>query len=274
MAEGWLTARQGSGTRVAERAAPRRAGSTASPAGPRRRSSTDALLPGAAGFAEFPGTQWLAAARRVLAVAPPSAFGYGDPLGQLELRTALADYLARVRGVHARPEQIVICSGFHHGLTLTARTLKARGARAVAVEEYGLGLYRELLADAGLRIPPLVVDEDGARTDGLSALSGVGAVLLTPAHQFPTGAALSPERRAAAIDWARGTGGLILEDDYDGEFRYDRKPVGALQGLDPERVVYFGTASKSLAPALRVGWIVAPERLVPGSRPPRVRSRR
>jgi GntR family transcriptional regulator/MocR family aminotransferase len=181
----------------------------------------------------------------------------------MELRTALADYLSRVRGVYAEPERIVVCSGFHHGLTLTARALKASGVRAVAVEAYGLDLYRALLSDAGLAIPPLLVDEDGARTDELARLSGVGAVLLTPAHQFPTGVALSPVRRAAALDWARTTGGLILEDDYDGEFRYDRKPVGALQGLDPERVVYFGTASKSLAPALRVAWMVIPEALVP-----------
>ena len=263
VAEGWLTAQQGSGTRVAQRATPRRAPATAAPAGPHRRRPTHGLLPGAPDFAEFPRTQWLAAARRVLAVAPPDVFGYGDPLGRVELRTALADYLSRVRGVYAEPERIVICSGFHHGLTLTARALKARGARAVAVEAYGLDLYRTVLTDAGLSIPPLLVDEHGARTDDLASLSGVGAVLLTPAHQFPTGVALSPERRAAAIDWARSTGGLILEDDYDGEFRYDRNPVGALQGLDPDRVVYFGTASKSLAPALRVAWMVVPEDLLP-----------
>jgi GntR family transcriptional regulator/MocR family aminotransferase len=196
-------------------------------------------------------------------VASPDAFGYGDPLGRLELRTALADYLSRVRGVDAEPERIVICPGFHHGLTLTVRALKARGVREVAVEAYGLDLYRALLTEAGLAIPPLPVDEHGARADELASVNGVGAVLLTPAHLFPTGFALSPERRAAAIDWARTTGGLVLEDDYDGEFRYDRKPVGALQGLDPERVVYFGTASKSLAPALRIAWIVAPEPLLP-----------
>ncbi|MDA0158884.1 PLP-dependent aminotransferase family protein [Solirubrobacter ginsenosidimutans] len=263
VAEGLLTARQGSGTRVAQRAAPRRVAATGSPGGSNRRRATHGLLPGAADFAEFPRTPWLAAARRALAVAPPDAFGYGDPLGRIELRTALADYLSRVRGVDAEPERIVICPGFHHGLTLTARALKARGVRAVAVEGYGLGLYRALLTDAGVSIPPLLVDEHGARTGDLTSLNGAGAVLLTPAHQFPTGVALSAERRAAAIDWARTTGGLILEDDYDGEFRYDRKPVGALQGLDPERVVYFGTASKALAPALRVAWLVAPEHLLP-----------
>jgi GntR family transcriptional regulator/MocR family aminotransferase len=135
--------------------------------------------------------------------------------------------------------------------------------RAVAVESYGLDIYRDLLTSAGLHIPPLYVDECGARTDDLARLRGVGAVLMTPAHQYPTGVALRPDRRTAAVDWARATGGLILEDDYDGEFRYDRQPVGALQGLDPERVVYFGTVSKSLAPGLRLGWMVLPEELVP-----------
>jgi GntR family transcriptional regulator/MocR family aminotransferase len=263
VAEGWLTAQQGSGTRVALLAEPRSTATGAAEARPYPGRSSNGLAPGAAVFAEFPRTQWLAAARRAMTAAPHTAFGYGDPAGRMELRTALAGYLSRVRGVHAEPERIVICSGFHHGLTLMARALKDRGARAVAVEAYGLDLYRDLLTDAGLGIPPLLVDHHGARTDELERVGEVDAVLLTPAHQFPTGFALSPERRAAVRDWARTTGGLILEDDYDGEFRYDRKPVGALQGLDPERVVYFGTASKSIAPALRVGWMVVPEHLLP-----------
>lgn len=263
VAEGWLTAQQGSGTRVAERSEPRRA----APSVPRTRRAqprpTFGLLPGAPDLATFPRTQWLAAARRALTAAPHDAFGYGDARGRMELRAALADYLARARGVYAAPERIVVCSGFHHGLTLMAKVLRARRVRAIAVESYGLHIYRDLLSDAGLRIPPLYVDEHGARTDDLARLNGAGAALLTPAHQYPTGVALSPARRTAAVDWARATGGLILEDDYDGEFRYDRQPVGALQGLDPERVVYFGTASKSLAPGLRLAWMVLPEELVP-----------
>jgi GntR family transcriptional regulator/MocR family aminotransferase len=261
VAEGWFTAQQGSGTRVAQLAAPRTTAFGVAETGTLVRRSTQGLVPGAADFAEFPRLSWLAASRRALAAAPHSAFGYGDPLGRIELRTALAGYLSRVRGVQADPQRIVICAGFHHGLEVMAQALKIRGAGAVAVEAYGLGLYRDLLRGAGLDIPPLRVDEEGARTDQLERLD-VDAVLLTPAHQFPTGFALSPERRAAARDWARVTGGLILEDDYDGEFRYDRRPVGALQGLDPEHVAYFGTASKSLAPALRVGWIVVPERIL------------
>lgn len=263
VAEGWLTAQQGSGTRVADRPGPGHEGSVPLQPHRVRRRPAQGLIPGAEDFAEFPRTAWVAAARRALAAAPYDAFGYGDPLGRIELRAALAEYLARVRGVYAEPERIIISSGFHQGLGLLARALKAAGVRAVAVEEYGLDLYRELLVDAGLDIPVLRVDADGARTGDLGTLPRAGAVLLTPAHQFPTGVALAPERRTAALDWAHRTGGLIVEDDYDGEFRYDRQPIGALQGLDPDRVAYFGTASKSLAPALRLAWMVLPRNWVP-----------
>lgn len=262
IAEGWLVAQQGSGTRVAQRALPRSAARTPPRIAVPPSNSASGLMPGAPNLAEFPRGQWLVAARRALTVVSHDALSYGDPRGRLELRTVLADYLARSRGVYADPECLVICSGFHHGLTLMAQVLKARKARGVAVEAYGFKAYRELLVKAGLQIPALYVDECGARTDALRALDGVAAVLLTPAHQYPTGVSLHPDRRAAAVDWARTTGGVILEDDYDGEFRYDRQPVGALQGLDPERVVYFGSASKSLAPGLRLAWMVVPEEFV------------
>ncbi|WP_345651490.1 PLP-dependent aminotransferase family protein, partial [Streptomyces tremellae] len=217
------------------------------------------LLPGSPTLAHFPRARWLAAARRALTNAPYEAFGYGDPRGRPELRAALAGYLARARGVRADPERIVVCAGFVHGLRLLGAVLGARGAGTVAVEPFGVPQYRALLTGAGLRAPALPADARGTRTDALGAAD---AVLLTPAHQFPTGTALPPERRAAAVDWARATGGLVVEDDYDGEFRYDRRPVGALQSLDPERVVYCGTASKSLAPGLRVGWLVLPRAVV------------
>jgi GntR family transcriptional regulator/MocR family aminotransferase len=258
--EGWLVARHGSGTRVAERAHAPRARTEGGDRAP--RAPTHGLAPGAADYAEFPRVPWLAAARRALAQAPYSTFGYGDPLGRTELREALADYLARVRGVQADPAQIVITSGFHHALMVMAQALRAQACDTVAVEAYGLDIYRAVLTDAGLAIPPLEVDENGARVAELGSLKRAGAVLLTPAHQFPTGFALSAERRTAVLEWARHTGGLILEDDYDGEFRYDRKPIGALQGLDPDHVVYFGTASKSVAPALRLSWTVVPEHLL------------
>ncbi|MGC5361341.1 PLP-dependent aminotransferase family protein [Streptomyces sp. DT24] len=263
VAEGWLTARQGSGTTVARRAEPRPSPSATPRTPPMRRRPTYSLVPGSPDLSTFPRAEWLKAARRALTAAPNEAFGYADLQGRIELRTALADYLARARGVRASPERIVICSGFVHGLMLLAKVLRQlRGARAVAVESYGLDFHRDVLTEAGLRTPCLSFDALGSRTGGLADARGVGAVLLTAAHQFPMGMPLHPDRRTAVVDWARGTGGLILEDDYDGEFRYDRQPVGALQGLDPDRVVYLGTSSKSLAPGLRLAWMVLPESLV------------
>ncbi|MFD5447780.1 PLP-dependent aminotransferase family protein [Streptomyces sp. NPDC127100] len=253
VAEGWLTARQGSGTRVADRAVVPPAGSA-----PRPRVSTRPaydLRPGTPDLASFPRAEWLRAARRALNAAPHDALGYGDPRGRPELRTALAGYLARARGVRTDPERLLVLGGFAHGLTLLAAVLKARGVHTVAVESYGLHVHRDLLTAAGLRTVPLPFDARG--TDPV-APAGAGAVLLTPAHQFPMGVPLHPDRRAAVVDWARRTGGLVLEDDYDGEFRYDRQPVGALQGLDPDRVVHLGTASKSLAPGLRLAWAALP----------------
>ncbi|MEU3063241.1 PLP-dependent aminotransferase family protein [Streptomyces subrutilus] len=261
VAEGWLTARHGSGTRVAERARPRRAAAAARVRPPVHGRPAHSLVPGTPDLGGFPRAAWSAAARRALATAPNEAFGYGsDGRGRIELREALAGYLARARGVYADPERIVLTAGFAHALAVTAAVVRARRVREMAVEGYGLDIHRDLLARAGLRTRPLCVDAQGARTGDLAAAAG--AVLLTPAHQFPTGVALTPGRRAAAVDWARTTGGLVLEDDYDGEFRYDRQSVGALQGLDPDRVVYLGTASKSLAPGLRMGWMVVPPGLM------------
>ncbi|MEV3999275.1 PLP-dependent aminotransferase family protein [Streptomyces halstedii] len=262
VAEGWLTARQGSGTRVAERVPAARGPSAAAPAPPVRRRPAHTLMAGSPDVSAFPRAQWLKAARRALTAAPNEAFGYGDPQGRVELRTVLAEYLARARGVYAAPGRVVVCAGFVHGLSLLGQALRRRGVREVAVESYGLHIHRDLLTAAGLRTPGLPVDALGARTELLAGMRGAGAVLMTPAHQFPTGVPLHADRRAAAIDWARSRAGLILEDDYDGEFRYDRQSVGALQGLDPERVVYLGTASKSLAPGLRLAWMVLPGNLV------------
>ncbi|MFJ9039166.1 PLP-dependent aminotransferase family protein [Streptomyces sp. NPDC102406] len=259
VAEGWLTARQGSGTRVAERPVEAPRPVTA----PGRRTPGTLLHdlhPGTPDLASFPRAAWLKAARRALTEAPNDALGYGDPRGRPELRTALAHYLARARGVHAHPDRIVVCAGFAQGLMLLGEVLRRRGLSDIAVESYGLDAHWDILARAGLRTRPLPLDERGTDTAALEPRPG-GAVLLTPAHQFPLGVPLHPDRRAAAVDWARRTGGLILEDDYDGEFRYDRQPVGALQGLDPDRVAYLGTASKSLAPGLRLGWLVLPAAL-------------
>ncbi|WP_410568242.1 PLP-dependent aminotransferase family protein [Amycolatopsis sp. cmx-4-61] len=254
VAEGWLTAVQGSGTRVAGRAeplkpvrTPKKAPGAPAPAYNLRQGQPDAT--------SFPRTEWLTAARRALNVAPPDAFGPGDPRGRPELREALAQYLARARGVRTAPERIVVCSGFAHALRLLFPAV-LRGP--LAVESYGLAFHRSILAAAGVRTIPLALDERGARVDDLD----VPNVLLTPAHQFPTGGPLHHDRRAAVVGHVRATGGVLLEDDYDGEFRYDRKPVGAVQGLDPEHVVYAGSVSKSLSPAVRLGWLVLPGHLV------------
>lgn len=271
VAEGWLTARQGSGTRVADRAAP-------SPAPPRRPPHRPApedpfayaapggappaydLRPGSPDLSLFPRAAWLAAARRALEAAPHRALGYTDPQGAPELRGALAAYLARTRGVRTDPGLVVVCTGFVQAIGLLGRAVGALGGRRIAVEALGFPDTRRGLEAAGLAVDRLPLDGDGARTDLLGR--DADAVLLTPAHQFPTGVPLHPDRRTAAVSWARATGGIVVEDDYDGEFRYDRQPVGALQGLAPDHVVYAGTASKSLAPGLRLAWLAVPPPLL------------
>ncbi len=258
-AEGYLTARRGGGTWVGDVAAaalPRRPRAL-----PATRIARFSFHPGLPDLAAFPHAAWASALRRGLRETPAASLGYGDPRGRPELRALLADYLARVRGVVVNPDQIVVCGGFRHGLSLVARVLRAHGARRVAMEEPGLNDHHNALVAAGLEPVPLPVDEHGARTDLLGEIAAA-ATVIGPAHQFPSGALLHPERRAAALAWARTAGGLVIEDDYDAELRFDRQPIGALQALDPEHVVYGGTISKTLAPGLRFGWIVLPAELL------------
>jgi GntR family transcriptional regulator/MocR family aminotransferase len=253
VAEGYLLAKHGSGTTVAHvpHAAPHHAQRPA----PRPRHN---LLPGTGDVSTFPVDLWLRSARRALSAAPSAAFGYADDLrGRAELRAVLADYLGRARGVAASPDRIVLTAGYVQALMLLARTL---GPARFAMEDPGLPFHRELVAHAGNTVVPLPVDARGADAAALPA--NVRAVVTTPAHQYPTGVTLHPTRRRALIEWARSTGGVVIEDDYDGEFRYDRQPVGALQALAPEHVVYAGTSSKALAPGLRLAWLVLPTHLV------------
>jgi GntR family transcriptional regulator/MocR family aminotransferase len=182
---------------------------------------------------------------------PDAALDYGEPHGDPELRGELRAYLVRVRGV--APADLVVTGGYTQGLWLTCRALAARGATRVAVEDPSLDDSWATIRSAGLEVVGIPVDADGIRPDDLDA----DAVLVTPAHQFPTGAVLAPERRRALLAW----GGIVIEDDYDSEYRYDRAPIGTLQRLAPDRVVYLGTASKTLAPALRLGWLLAPPAL-------------
>jgi len=261
VAEGYLVSRRGAGTEIADVARP-----PGPPTWSRREPPVPRhdLRPGRPDVASFPTRAWLRASRRALTQAPASVFDYGDPRGRIELRQALAGYLGRTRGVRAVPEQIVLTSGSVQGLALLARTLCRSGPAVVAMEDPNLPFHREVVRQAGATVIGLAVDDRGVCPDRLAAqlAATVAAVVVTPAHQYPTGATLHPVRRHALIRWARRTQGLIIEDDYDGEFRYDRQPIAALQGMAPECVAYLGTASKTLGPAVRLGWMVLPPQLV------------
>ncbi|WP_430378287.1 PLP-dependent aminotransferase family protein [Streptomyces sp. B1-3] len=253
IAEGFLTARQGSGTQVAT--LPPLDTTPVESASPARAPLFD-LRPGAPDVGAFPAAAWLKAVRRAVDLAPVSAYDYGDPLGRIELRTALAEYLGRARGIVAPPERILVTSGAVQGLSLLTRVL---AGGTVAMEDPGLPFHREVVRHAGGRVVPVRVDDLGVDVDDLR---DPAAVVVTPAHQYPTGVTLHPSRRRALTDWARARGAWIVEDDYDGEFRYDRQPVGALQGMAPGQVVCLGTVSKTLGPGLRLGWMVLPPDLV------------
>ncbi|TDD58627.1 PLP-dependent aminotransferase family protein, partial [Actinomadura rubrisoli] len=214
------------------------------------------LSPGVPDLAAFPRAAWLRAERAVVGSLSAPGFGYGDPRGTPALRTAVADWLARNRGIRADPAEVVVVAGTAQALGLLARVLQAAGVGAVAVEDPGSLGTRQHLAHWGLATPPVPVDAHGVRVADLRA-SGAPAVLLTPAHQFPTGVVLDGARRRALMDWA-AAGGLIAEDDYDAEHRYDRPPAAALRSTLPDRVFYAGSVSKLLAPALRIGWMLAP----------------
>ncbi|MFD9890619.1 PLP-dependent aminotransferase family protein [Amycolatopsis sp. NPDC059027] len=269
-AEGYLRTAQGAPTRVATAGALPQSAPRPAPWDPAPRWD---LRPGRPDLTTFPRAEWLAATRRALHEMPAAELGYSNELGAPRLRETLAGYLARSRGVLADPARIAVCNGYSHALAVLAKVLHQRGADEMAFENPSLYLFRDIAAANGPRVVGVEVDEHGIDVSAVDS----PAVVVTAAHQYPMGVTLAPHRRAALTRWASESGAFILEDDYDGEFRFDNQQVGALQALSPERVVYAGTASKTLAPALRLAWLVLPRSLVEpvraamldsGTRPP------
>jgi GntR family transcriptional regulator / MocR family aminotransferase len=270
LSEGYLASRTGSATRVAD-VSVLPSGPAALPApSPSGQPAEPPLIadfqPGLPDLSSFPRADWARAVRQACSQAADADLGYGDPRGSAVLREVLAGYLRRVRAADASPAQMVISTGFAQGINLVLGALARQlGVSRVAFEDPGYGsaqadeTVRAVLA-MGVGVSYVAVDQEGLVVGELAA-SGAQAVVVTPAHQSPTGVVLSPARRQALTDWARRGGGYVIEDDYDSEFRYDKEPVGALQGLAPDQVFLLGTASKALAPAVRLGWVHAPAAL-------------
>ena len=253
VAEGRLLARQGAGTVVAELITePRQQAPDRVPEQPHML-----LRPGVPDLGMFPRAAWRRVYERTLTEMADATLDYGDPSGARRLRGELASYLGRVRGARVDAGQVIVTTGAAQGFAVLAAALRASGVTEMGFEEPGSFGVRGHLEIHGLKLVPVPVDDDGLDVAVLNR-SGVPAVFVTPAHQFPTGVVLAPARRAALVEWARRTGGLIVEDDYDAEFRYDRDPVGCLQGIAPDAVAYIGSVSKALAPALRLGWLAVP----------------
>jgi GntR family transcriptional regulator/MocR family aminotransferase len=282
LAEGYLTSRIGSATRVAdigdasaarsapEPAPPERVSLEAAPGLPASQVAGPRLIadfrPGLPDLSRFPRADWAWAVREACGSVASADLGYGDPRGTAVLRDVLSGYLRRVRGAAADPGRMIISTGFAQGVNLVLRALASQaGVGSVAFEDPGYGSTAtdetiRAMEAMGLSVVYVPVDDEGLVVSALAA-SGAQAVVVTPAHQAPTGVVLTAARRHALADWARRGGGFIIEDDYDSEFRYDKEPVGVLQGLAPDRVFLVGTASKALAPAVRLGWVLAPSEL-------------
>ena len=257
VADGYLEARQGAGTRVRGRAAAPEPAEDVAPATLLQTPAAIRLLGGLPDPRLFPRARWLRHYRAALAAIPDGELSYPDHRGAPDLRRALSAHLGRVRGVLADPDRVLVCGGVTQGVALIGRALHRTGARRIAVEDPCFAPHRSALALTGLTPVPIPVDDRGLDVDRL-AEHDVAAVLLAPAHSFPAGATLDRDRRDALLAWARQADALVIEDDYDADLRYDRTPIGALQGQAPQHVAYLGSASKTFSPALRLGWIVAP----------------
>jgi GntR family transcriptional regulator/MocR family aminotransferase len=259
-AEGYLRAVGGSATQVAF--SPRPTAATSPRPTPAARLEID-FVPGRPDLNSFPARDWLWACGEATRTASAGDLGYGDPQGSIKLRGVIASYLQRVRGAVADADDVVICGGFTQGAAVTLAALRAAGVTSVAVEDPGHLDMPVLVRRAGLNPVFVPVDDRGLVVDEL-ARTAATAVIVTAAHQTPTGVVLTPERRLALLRWAEQVSGVVIEDDYDSEFRYDKQPVGSLQGLAADRVVSLGSVSKSLAPAIRLGWVLTPRHLVAG----------
>ncbi len=257
VAEGYLEAQVGSATRVRGRdhRQPEPASTAAIPVEP---PGID-LRPGLGDLRSFPRIGWMRAQREAVTGLPHGDLAYPPAGGHPRLRRVLAEYLHRVRGADVSDSELTITSGILDGITQLTRVMADSGFHSIAIENPCWSRLFEGVRRTNLEVVPIAVDSKGIKTDQLRRAK-VQAVIVAPAHQFPTGAVLVPERRAELLDWAATVDGLILEDDYDAEFRYDRRPIGALQGIDSERVAYFGSLSKTLAPAVGLGWMLTPRR--------------
>ncbi|MBL8928678.1 MAG: PLP-dependent aminotransferase family protein [Kineosporiaceae bacterium] len=266
-AEGYLTGRTGSATIVAEVAPRPPATPDTPPATPTDPAAVLDLSPALPDLGSFPRSWWRAAITRALVTASDVQLGHPDPAGEPELRRVLADYLRRVRALDGRPDHVQITQGVGNAVWLLCRHLRARGVRRLAVENPCWPRVRRIAGVHDLDVVPVPVDGEGLIVDHLVAADAqqrIDAVVTMPTHQFPTGVPLSPPRRLALLSWAETGNRWIVEDDYDSEFRYDRRPVGALAALAPERVIYLGSVSKTLSPSLHLGWMVVPEPLRAG----------
>lgn len=261
VAEGYLQATTGAATTVRDLgvATPLRSPGLPPVAQPRPRYD---LTPGIPDLAGFPRTRWLEAYRRAVLERPTGQLADRSPVGTIAARAVLTDYLARTRQVRENPAQVAITTGSGASAGWLSRALASLGHRRIGVEDPSWPGLRNAASRAGLEVVPIGVDHDGLRVGELFDHPDVRAVIVTPAHQFPLGVPLSPDRRLELIKWAERVGGVIIEDDYDAEFRYDRRPVGSLQGMAPDRVVLVGSVSKSLGPMINLGWAILPQWLI------------